>query len=178
MTLPGRLIIMSAAGYPIFIKKLLEKELIMNTIILDADIDKLGELIEFIGDELDDAGCPTPVRNKIELASEELFVNISLYAYGGVMSGAAEDDAEQGCRGELTVRCETERTGSGTLLTLSFTDRGKPFNPLDHQDPDITLPPEDRPAGGLGLLIVKRTMDTIEYNRIDGTNHLTVKKSW
>ncbi|MDR2486190.1 MAG: ATP-binding protein [Treponema sp.] len=146
----------------------------MNTIILDADIDKLGELIEFIGGELDDAGCPKAVRNRIELAAEELFVNISLYAYGGVMSGAAE----AGCRGGVTVRCETERTGSGTLLTLSFTDRGGPFNPLDHQDPDTTLPPEDRQAGGLGLLIVKRTMDTIEYNRIDGTNHLTVKKSW
>ena len=164
-------------------QKLPEKEFVMHTIRLKADVGKLGELIEFLGGELDDAGCPKPVQNRIELAAEELFVNISFYAYGGEMPDIADADTDatvdlEPDSGTVTVCCKTEQTVGGTLLTLSFTDRGAPFNPLEHDDPDITRSPEDRPPGGLGLLIVKRTMDTIEYNRIDGANHLTIKKSW
>jgi sigma-B regulation protein RsbU (phosphoserine phosphatase) len=63
-------------------------------------------------------------------------------------------------------------------MTLIFTDHGRPFNPLEHEDPDITLPLEEREVGGLGLLIVKKTMDTIRYNREGGANRLEFSKSW
>jgi anti-sigma regulatory factor (Ser/Thr protein kinase) len=63
-------------------------------------------------------------------------------------------------------------------MTLSFADRGEPFNPLDRDDPDVTVPLEQREVGGLGVLLIKRTMDTIQYSYDAGMNRLTITKSW
>jgi sigma-B regulation protein RsbU (phosphoserine phosphatase) len=63
-------------------------------------------------------------------------------------------------------------------MILTFSDRGRAFNPLENQEPDINLPLEKREPGGLGLLIVKKTMDTMQYNRENGTNRFAFSKSW
>jgi sigma-B regulation protein RsbU (phosphoserine phosphatase) len=142
-----------------------------QVLTLKAAIAELDALIAFIGRGLDAAsaiggGCPDRIRGQIELAAEEIFVNIAHYAYNGES-------------GEVTIDCRLAPSPGGMMtLTLTFRDRGRAFNPLDYKEPDITLPLEEREPGGLGLLIVKKTMDTIQYSREDGTNRLEFSKSW
>jgi sigma-B regulation protein RsbU (phosphoserine phosphatase) len=138
----------------------------MRVLVLDADTGKLPELIDCIGGELESAACPPKIRGQIELAAEEIFVNIAHYAY-------------RGRAGTVTVSCGVERLPEGAaLMTLSFVDRGEPFNPLEHTGPDITAPLEQRDIGGLGILIVKRATDTMRYDYADGENRLVITKSW
>jgi sigma-B regulation protein RsbU (phosphoserine phosphatase) len=137
----------------------------MRSLTLDADAGLLGELTGFVAEILENASCPGKVRGQIELAIEEIFVNIALYAYHG----------EQG---RVTVECGTERVPGGVTLTLVFSDRGASFNPLEREDPDIHAPLEERSIGGLGLLLVKRTMDRIEYSHDGERNRLVIQKSW
>ncbi len=96
----------------------------------------------------------------IRLVAEELVVNIVDYAYpdGG-------DDYL-----DVEIERDEER------ITLRFRDGGVPFNPLDLPPPDISLPIEQRPIGGLGFFIVTKTMDTVEYEYTGGENVLTVMK--
>jgi sigma-B regulation protein RsbU (phosphoserine phosphatase) len=137
-----------------------------QTITLKAAVAELDALIAFIGRGLDTGGCPDHVRGQIELAAEEIFVNIADYAYN-----------EEG--GEVTVDCRLDPSPGGMKMTLIFRDKGRAFNPLDYDEPDITLPLEEREPGGLGLLIVRKTMDTIQYSREDGEiNRLEFSKSW
>jgi sigma-B regulation protein RsbU (phosphoserine phosphatase) len=136
-----------------------------RSLTLKADIACLDELNAFIGGELDVGGCPQPVRGQIELAVEEVFVNIVHYAY-------------QNPGGEVTVNCQVEDAQGGAVMTLVFSDKGRPFNPLEYPEPDTSLPLEDRKEGGLGLLIVKKTMDIIRYSRENGLNCLEFRKSW
>jgi len=136
-----------------------------HVITLKADVTELDALITFLGKEFDSSDCPPRIRDQIEHAAEEIFVNIANYAYG-------ED------KGEVTVECWNGSSPQGITLTFAFSDRGRPFNPLEYAEPDINLPLEEREPGGLGLLIVRKTMDTIEYNRENGTNRLTLGKSW
>ncbi|MDR0584169.1 MAG: SpoIIE family protein phosphatase [Treponema sp.] len=156
---------------------------------LRADIAELEKLIGFIGRKLDAESCPAKTKGQIELAAEEIFVNIVKHGYksglpdiaeGGAEAGAAEAESGEPSCGEfeVVVKCGIERRPAGTTMTLRFIDRGEPFDPRKHADPDLSLPPEQREAGGLGILIVKRTMDTIEYSYEGGTNRLTITKSW
>lgn len=61
-------------------------------------------------------------------------------------------------------------------MIVTFIDHGKPYDPLAKADPDVTLAAEDRPTGGLGIYLVKKTMDDVQYAYRDGQNILTVKK--
>jgi sigma-B regulation protein RsbU (phosphoserine phosphatase) len=142
-----------------------EEKPVRHSITLKADIARLDELNVFIGRELDNGGCPQQIRGQIELAVEEVFVNIANYAY-------------QSPDGEVTVNCRVEEAQGRAVMTLAFSDKGRPFNPLEYPEPDINLPLEDRPEGGLGLLIVKKTMDTIHYSRENEVNCLEFGKSW
>lgn len=67
--------------------------------------------------------------------------------------------------------------GTPLQVTIQFLDNGKPFNPLAKEDADITLSAEARKIGGLGILMVKKSMDAVDYNYEDGKNILTIKKS-
>ena len=135
---------------------------------LKANVADLSALIDFIGRELEAAGCPASERGHVELAAEEVFVNIANYAY---QNGEKES-------GEVVVACRTRTVPGKTEVTFTFSDCGCPFNPLELDDPDITLPLEDRKLGGLGILIVKRVIDTINYSRENGVNRLEFTKSW
>jgi sigma-B regulation protein RsbU (phosphoserine phosphatase) len=137
-----------------------------GSITLKAGLEDMEKLIAFIGKELDAAGCPDRERGQIELAVEEVFVNIANYAY----------DKEN--PGEAVVECGVIPAPDGAEVTVVFRDRGRPFNPLERVDPDTHAPLEDRKIGGLGLLIVKKTMDTIYYSRENDVNRLEFSKSW
>ncbi|MCL2044376.1 MAG: SpoIIE family protein phosphatase [Treponema sp.] len=138
-----------------------------QVITLRSEIESLHSLMSFIGNELDSAGCPRKERGQIELAAEEIFVNIANYAYAGEKDG-----------GDVTVGCRIETEGENTVFKITFSDSGKPFNPLDHIDPDIDQSLEEREAGGLGILIVKKTMDTIQYSHENGLNCLEFSRKW
>lgn len=108
------------------------------------------------------AGCDEMLLNQIDLAVEEIFVNIAHY------SGAAE----------AVVSCDYHISGDGSeTLTLTFKDGGKPFNPLDRADPDLSLSAEERRIGGLGIFLTKKFMDSVEYEYCEGMNCLTIKKT-
>ena len=141
-----------------------------RVLTLRAHAREIGALIGFIGKELEAARCPAGIRGRVELAAEEIFVNIARYAYTGA--------APFGTEFTVTVRGETWRDAEEAGVLLTFTDRGRRFNPLEQADPNLDLPLEAREAGGLGILLVKRTMDTVRYSYDDGMNCLTIGKRW
>ena len=99
--------------------------------------------------------------NQIDLAVEEIFVNIAHYS--------GSKDAE--------IACAYHIGGDGSgVLTVVFKDRGKPFNPLAKADPDLTLSAEERNIGGLGIFLTKKFMDSVEYEFIDNMNILKISK--
>lgn len=77
--------------------------------------------------------------------------------------------------GDATIRCEVG--GDPLEVTIQFLDHGKPYNPLAKEDPDVTLSAEERGIGGLGIFMVKKSMDSLDYEYHDGKNILTIKKS-
>ncbi|MDO4483438.1 MAG: SpoIIE family protein phosphatase [Clostridia bacterium] len=126
-----------------------------------ADARALGDVQAFLEGELEQLGCPMKLQMAISIAIEEIFVNIAHYAYNG-----EDGTANVGIAYD-------EPTGT---VTFRFRDHGKPFNPLEHQDPDITASVEERDIGGLGILITRKTMDNLEYSYEHGENVLTMQK--
>ena len=107
------------------------------------------------------SGCDDMLVNQIDLAVEEIFVNIAHY------SGSEE--------AVVYADYHVSGDGSGTL-TVIFKDRGKPFNPLAKPDPDLTLSAEERSIGGLGIFLTKKFMDSVEYEHSGGMNQLKIVK--
>ena len=105
-------------------------------------------------------GAPADCANIMMVAADEIFANIVRY------SGATD--------WTLTV----ERTHHPDGVRLVITDNGKPFDPLSHRDPDTTLCANDREVGGLGILIVKKTMSPVTYRRNNDRNILTMGKEY
>ncbi|MCR5451436.1 MAG: ATP-binding protein [Lachnospiraceae bacterium] len=130
---------------------------------IEALVKKNKDVISFVDDELARLEVPNSVRVEMVTVAEEIFLNIANYAY------------EDG-QGDATVRMEIDE--DKRTITLSFIDSGKEFDPLAKEDPDIYLPIEERPIGGLGILMVKKMMDSVSYYREDDKNHLTVTKKW
>ncbi|MDR2797046.1 MAG: ATP-binding protein [Treponema sp.] len=138
----------------------------LQVITLPAEIIQLEKALGFIRTIAESAACPNEIEQVIELAVEEIFVNIARYAY---------PETEPG---EVRIGCKLDRTLKHARLIIVFADRGKPYNPLEHPDPDITVPIEEREIGGLGLLMVKRIMDKVQYEYTNGWNRLVIMKSW
>lgn len=120
--------------------------------------DRCKEIVDYLMAS-PDMPSNTDLQFKIRLSIEEVVENIVQYAY------------ENGS-GYL----EASTTMEGNSLLISFTDSGKPFDPLAKPDPDITLSAEDRPIGGLGIFICKQMMDDIYYQYKNNCNILTIKK--
>ena len=135
----------------------------MKELYIEATVDNLSEVLGFVDEQLEAADCAMKVQMQIDLAVEEIFVNIANYAY----------DPETG---PATVRVDV--TPDGSTVTITFVDNGVPYDPLAKADPDITLSAEDRPIGGLGIFMVKKSMDEVSYEYKDGKNRLTIKKSF
>lgn len=134
----------------------------MKKMEIESTIDNYSTIIKFINSELDTLGCSDQTRSQIKLAIDEIYGNICFYAY----------DSEVG---PVTVCVETEKEPPAIIIT--FMDKGKPFNPLEAEEPDLELSGEDRPIGGLGLFLVQSTMDDLSYEYKDEQNILTLKKT-
>ena len=128
---------------------------------LEASDKNLAGVLSFIEQHLEKVSCPLKVQMEICLVAEEVFVNIAHYAYAPK-------------KGHARVRLEI--SGDPAVLTLTFMDAGMPYNPLEREDPDITLPLKERSIGGLGILLTKKLMDEVAYAHQDGQNILTLKK--
>ena len=133
----------------------------MKELTIEASVDNLPQVLAFLEEMLEAAGCSMKVQMQIAVAAEEIFVNIAHYAYA---PGT----------GPATVRAEI--AGEPAVLTLTFIDRGVPYDPLAKEDPDVTLSAEEREIGGLGIFMTKQIMDDEAYAYRDGQNVLTLKK--
>ena len=131
-----------------------------KTLTVDADNDNLDEVMGFVDSFLEEKGASMKTMMQVDLAVEEIFVNIANYAYGDVTGNA-----------EISV------SENGGEVSIVFKDSGVPYNPLEKEDPDITLSAEEREIGGLGVFLTKKNMDTVKYEFRDGFNILTMTKS-
>ena len=128
---------------------------------IEAATDNIETVTDFVLSELEKHNCPPKAQTQIAIVIDELFGNIARYAYTPDM-------------GDATVQLEIEDDPLSVIIT--FIDNGKPFNPLEHKNPDVTAPAEERGIGGLGIYLVKKTMNMVEYEYKDGQNVLIVKK--
>ena len=135
----------------------------MKDITVDATLDNLEVVRNFVSEELESQGCSMKVMMQIEIAVEEIYVNIVHYAYNPEV-------------GKATIRCEV--TDNPMQVIIQFLDSGMPFDPLAKADPDITLSAEERGIGGLGIFMVKQSMDEVNYEYVEGKNVLTIKKTF
>lgn len=134
----------------------------MKELTIPAKTGNLPMATGFVTKTLEEMGCPAKPMFQIEVSVDELFTNIASYAYpdGDGTAKIRIDDSEKGA------------------ITISLIDWGVPFDPLQHEDPDISLLAEDRPIGGLGIFMVRKTMDDVKYEYRDGMNILTIRKRW
>jgi sigma-B regulation protein RsbU (phosphoserine phosphatase) len=126
-----------------------------------ATVDALSEVLGFVEETLESCECSMKNQTAICVAIEEVFVNVASYAYGA---------------GGGSVTLDIGFDEANRDVTFRLTDRGVPFDPLKKPDPDITLSAQERQVGGLGIFIVKKTMDTVRYAYEDGKNILTMIK--
>ena len=131
----------------------------VKTLGLEAKVQNLEQVLGFIRQNLEEAGAAPRPLNQILIAAEEIFVNISSYAYG-----------------KGTGTAEIRMTAENGSAEIEFRDSGSPFDPLAKADPDVTLPAEERQIGGLGIFMVKKSMDDVLYRYEDGKNILTIRK--
>jgi len=130
----------------------------MESLTVEARTENLPQVLAFVDGKLEAAGCSMKTQMQIDVAVEEIFVNIALYAYA---PGS----------GEAVITMET-----GEDAVIGFHDRGTPFDPLAKEDPDVTLSAEKRQIGGLGIFMVKKSMDEMNYRYENGENILTIRK--
>lgn len=128
----------------------------MNELIIEATLENMDTVQEFIGERI--ADCPMKIQNQIGIVVDEIFSNIARYAYNPKVGGA------------------TVRIAVSDVITIEFEDSGIAYDPLSGDEPDVTLSDEDREIGGLGLFMVKKLMDSVEYRRDGSKNILTIKK--
>jgi len=131
-------------------------------ITVSARIDCLPEVMALVDTFMEENDIPPKVSIHIDVAVDEIFSNIANYAYG---------DGE----GEATVGIEMLENPAAVELT--FKDSGMQFNPLEKSDPDVTLSAEERQIGGLGIYMVKKSMNEVSYESSDGMNILRIKKN-
>ena len=133
----------------------------MQELTLPAVMESIPKVTAFIDGALEALDCPMKAQMQIDVAVDELFSNIVRYAYGDGM-------------GDATVRFSFDEQERAAEIT--FLDSGVPFDPLAKADPDVTLTVEEREIGGLGIFLVKKTMDSLAYRYEDGKNVLTLRK--
>lgn len=134
----------------------------MKELIVEAAIENVPKVMEFVDEQLEQFDCPMKTQMQVDVAVEELFSNIAHYAYNPGI-------------GSATMRVEVVEDPLAVVIT--FIDNGIPYDPLAKADPDITLPAEEREIGGLGIYMVKKTMDDVSYEYRDGQNILRIKKN-
>lgn len=133
----------------------------MKRLDIEANVDKLNDVLEFLEKQLDENNCNPKAQIQLDVAVEEIFVNIAHYAYSNKEDGRAIIDIE---------------FPKDDYVSITFYDNGVPYDPLAKEDPDITLSADDRPIGGLGIYMVKKSMDEVAYRHENGQNIFTIGK--
>lgn len=133
----------------------------VGQITVPAKTESIAAVTAFVDGELEKLNCPVRQQMQIDVAIDELISNVARYAYA---PGT----------GEVTVLFGYDETSRTAALT--FIDRGIPYDPLKKPDPNVALPAREREIGGLGIFLVKKTMDEVSYRYEDGKNILCVKK--
>ena len=133
----------------------------MKEITLTATLENIEAVTKFVDEQLEELDCPMKAQMQIDIAIDELFSNIARYAYAPNV-------------GEATVRVESSDDPLTVIIT--FIDKGVPYNPLEKEDPDTTLSADDRQIGGLGIYMVKKSMDDMRYEYKDGQNISSIVK--
>ena len=131
-----------------------------RSLTLGNQLDQMSRLSAFVDRLAYDACMNQKTRGQIDLALDELVANVINYAYPENQPGKVRIEARLRNR----------------VLTLVLTDSGKAFDPTAVESPDTTLDIDERPIGGLGIFLVRQTMDDVQYRRRDGKNILTLKK--
>jgi sigma-B regulation protein RsbU (phosphoserine phosphatase) len=126
---------------------------------IEAEKEKLEDVINFISGELEKAGYPPDIKNGICIAVEEIFLNIAGYAY--------KPD-----NGNVDISISTKEK-----TVIMFEDSGSPYNPLEQPPPDLEKPLSERVIGGLGVHMVKSIMDKVEYSYVGNKNILIITKN-
>ena len=134
----------------------------MKELTIEAKIENIGIVTDFLDEVLDELGCPMKAHMQIAVALDELFTNISHYSYAPAT-------------GNATIQIEADKDNSNVTVTL--IDSGIPFNPLSRKEPDTTLSADKREIGGLGIFLVRKTMDDISYEYSNKQNIVRIKKS-
>ena len=132
---------------------------------MEAKVENLSSVLEFVDTELEMNDCSMKTQMQIDVAVEELFVNVAHYAYTPEI-------------GDVTLIMDVEDTGDGSKkAVITFKDSGMPFDPTAKEDPDVTLSAQERQIGGLGIYMVKKSMDEMKYIYDEGQNVLTITKT-
>lgn len=134
----------------------------MKEMTIEAAVENIEVVTDFVSQELDKLNCPVKAETQIAIAIDELFGNIARYAYSPEI-------------GQATVQVEVEDEPLSVIIT--FIDNGVPFNPLELEEPNTKASAAERKIGGLGIFIVKKTMNLVEYEYKDGQNVLKIKKN-
>jgi anti-sigma regulatory factor (Ser/Thr protein kinase) len=132
-----------------------------TSITLPATVENIGKITAFVEGRMEEKDCPLKQIMQVSMAVDEVMANVAMYAYA---PGT----------GDVTVAVDFD-DGSRTV-SITFIDRGVAFDPLAKEDPDVTLPAEQRKIGGLGIFLVKKTMDDVAYRREGDKNVLCIKK--
>ncbi len=134
----------------------------MAQMTVEATVEQVKPVTRFVNSRLEKLGCSERIKVQVDVAIDEIFSNIAHYAYRPET-------------GPATVKVEVEE--DPLCVVISFIDQGTPYDPLAEERPDTTrLPKAERPIGGLGLFVVKKTMDDVSYVYRDGQNILTIRK--
>jgi anti-sigma regulatory factor (Ser/Thr protein kinase) len=138
----------------------------------EATVEKLDTVTAFVEEKLESLGCGMKAMMQVSVAVEEIYVNIAHYAYGKMdENGEIIPDTGTGPM-DLILSADESK------LSLTFIDKGTPYDPLAKEDPDTTLSAEERQIGGLGIFMVKKSMDDMVYKYEDGQNILTISKNY
>ncbi len=130
-------------------------------IVIKNEVEELDKLAAFVEEVASELGLEPELEMNLNLALEEVVSNVILYAYPKKEEGSVMIAAN----------------GDGKSLVFTITDKGKEFDPTKVEEADITLSAEDRQIGGLGIYIVKNIMNEVTYQRLEGHNVLTLKKT-
>ena len=133
----------------------------VKELTLEAKVANLQQVLDFVDENLKSMRCPMKILMQIDVAVEEIFVNVASYAYTPNT-------------GSVTIRMDLQEKPRAVVIT--FIDSGIPYNPLAKEDPDVSLSAEERSIGGLGIFMVKKTMDKMEYEYTDKQNILKMYK--
>lgn len=134
----------------------------MKELTIEATTENIDAVTDFVNSQLEELDCSLKIQSQVDIAIDELFGNIAHYAYNPET-------------GYATVQVEV--TEDPLTVVITFIDDGVPYDPLAKDDPDTSLSAEERQIGGLGIYMVKKTMDDISYEYKDGRNILKIRKN-